>query len=199
MHKSNRVVLFAFTILLCSLLACQQFPIAATPASSLHLEQGRQALTDERYDEAISELTTAIADDANNAEAYYLRGSAYYGRYETAYSNNDPNADGDDFYRAVTDFTKAIELSHNYAEAYDFRGLTFHGLHQPDHALADYNMAIQLNPGLAQAYYGRGLVYEEQGETDKAIADYKHFLKLNDDPYWEREAEKRLTDLGASP
>src|SRR3989304_4127435 len=94
MHKSNRVVLFAFTILLCSLLACQQFPIAATPASSLHLEQGRQALTDERYDEAISKLTTAIADDANNAEAYYLRGSAYYGRYETAYSNNDPNADG---------------------------------------------------------------------------------------------------------
>lgn len=79
MHKSNRVVLFAFTILLCSLLVCQQFPIAATPASSLHLEQGRQA---------ISEMTTAIADDANNAEAYYLRGSAYYGRYETAYSHN---------------------------------------------------------------------------------------------------------------
>lgn len=60
-------------------------------------------------------------------------------------------------------------------------------------------MAIQLNPGLAQAYYGRGLVFEEQGETDKAIADYKHFLELNDDPYWEREAGKRLTDLGASP
>lgn len=199
MPRCLRAVLFVLSVLLTGLLACQQFPFAATPAGSLHLEQGRQALAEERYDDAIRELTAALSDDPDNAEVYYLRGSAYYNRYETAYGANDPAADGDDFYRAATDFTKAIELNHNYAEAYDYRGLTFHGLHQPDHALADYSMAIQLDPGLAEAYYGRGLVHEQEGEIDQAIADYRRFLELNDDPYWEREAEKRLSELGASP
>ena len=191
----RRSILLAFLALALGLLACQSIPLANVN----HLENGRAALNDKKYDEAIAELSAAAAADPQNAEAYYLRGSAYYGRYETAYNTDDPNADSEDFYRAATDFTKAIELNHEYAEAYDFRGLTFHGLHQPDHALADYNEAIRLNLNLAQAYYGRGLVYEEQGEKDKAIADYQHFLELNDEPYWEREAEKRLADLGASP
>jgi len=169
------------------------------PVSTSHLETGQQAYTDGKYDEAITELTAAVADEPKNAEVYYLRGSAYYGRYNVAYTNNAPDADSEDFYRAATDFTKAIELNHEYAEAYDFRGLTFHGLHQPDHALADYNEAIRLNENLAQAYYGRGLVYEEQGETQKAIDDYERFLQLSDDTYWRGEAEQRLDNLRTNP
>ncbi len=187
----------AIVALACALLACQGLP--ATLGGISHLEAGRTAYNAGKYDEAITDLTQAVVDDPNNAEVYYLRGSAYYGRYNDAYTRNDPKADSDDFYRAATDFTKAIELNHNYAEAYDFRGLTFHGLHQPDHALADYNEAIQLDPNLAQAYYGRGLVYEDQGEKQKAIENYKKFLELSTDSYWRGEAQKRLDALQGNP
>lgn len=186
-------------VLIAWLLVSLACAVPGLPASTSHLETGRQAYTAGNYDEAIAELTAAVADEPNKAEAFYLRGSAYYGRYNVAYANEDPKADSEDFYRAATDFTKAIELNHEYAEAYDFRGLTFHGLHQPEHALADYNEAIRLNENLAQAYYGRGLVYEEQGETQKAIDDYERFLQLSDDVYWRGEAEKRLENLRTDP
>ena len=42
--------------------------------------------------------------------------------------------------------------------------------------------------------------YDEAiSELTAAIADYQLFLELNDDPYWEREAEKRLADLQSLP
>jgi tetratricopeptide (TPR) repeat protein len=184
-------------VVVASLLACQGLPAQLGGKSSL--DAGREAYNAGNYTEAITDLTQAVVEDPKSAEAFYLRGSAYYGRYNTAYTANDPAADGDDFYRAATDFTKAIELNHNYAEAYDFRGLTFHGLHQPDHALADYNQAIQLDPGLAQAYYGRGLVYQEQDDKQQAIDNYQQFLTLSTDPYWRGEAQKRLDALQAAP
>ncbi len=178
------------------LAACQNIP--ATGPSS-HLEKGRQALVDKKDDLALQELNAAIQDDPKNAEAYYLRGTAYYGRYEAAFNANDPKADGDDFWRAVTDFTKAIELNHNYAEAYHYRGLTYHGLGLNMQSIADYTQAIALNPDLEYPYYGRALVYEEEGRKEEAIADYRRFLELSQDQYWRQEAQKRLDALLKSP
>ncbi len=178
------------------LAACQNSP--ATGPNS-HLEKGRRALEDKKDDLALQELTTATKDDPKNAEAYYLRGTAYYGRYETAYNANDPKADGEDFWRALTDFTKAIELNHNYAEAYHYRGLTYHGLGMDMHSIADYTQSITLNPNLEYPYYGRALVYEEEGRKEEAIADYRRFLGLSQDQYWRQEAQKRLDALLKSP
>ncbi|MBM4424251.1 MAG: tetratricopeptide repeat protein [Chloroflexi bacterium] len=183
-----------------ALLSCQTITtLIATPTVVNHLELGRQAFDAARYDEAIAEFTIVVTDDPASAEAYYLRGSAYYKRYEDAYARNDPDADGEDFNRAIDDFTKAIELSPAYAEAYNYRGLAYAGFGMNEQALADYNTAIQLKPDLETPYYGRGYLYETEGKIDLAIADYRRFLELNDDPYWEREAEKRLAELGAGP
>jgi tetratricopeptide (TPR) repeat protein len=186
-------------------LACSQPALTrppapdATPASSAtdspHLASGLEAYENERYDQAIDELTLAAAADPGQSYTFYLRGASYYNRYSDAY----PNGDADDFYRAITDFTKAIELNHDYAEAYNFRALAFAGFDQTGHALDDYTMALQLDPELATAYYGRGLVFEQRGEAQNAIADYRRFLELSDDDYWRREAEKRLVELDAAP
>lgn len=173
------------------LVACQN---NTSDAKSM-LEKGRQDLVVKNNQQAISDLTTTIKSDPNNAEAYYLRGTAYYGRYETAYNAKDPKADGEDFWRAITDFTKAIEINHNYAEAYHYRGLTFNGLGLNEHALADYDQAIAINPNLEYPYYGRALIYQEQGRKEDAIANYKHFLELSKDPFWRSEAQKRLDSL----
>jgi tetratricopeptide (TPR) repeat protein len=176
--------------------ACQNIP--ATGENS-PLEKGRQALVDKKNDLALQELTQAIEQDPKNAEAYYLRGTAYYGRYDSAYTANDPKADGEDFWRAVTDFTKAIELNHNYAEAYHYRGLTYHGLGLNLQSIADYTQAITLDPNMEYPYYGRALVYEEDGRKEEAIADYRRFLMLSQDTYWRQEAQKRLDALLKSP
>jgi tetratricopeptide (TPR) repeat protein len=167
--------------------------------SNAHLEKGRQDLQNKDNQLALDELTTAIRESPANAEAYYLRGTAYYGRYEVAYNADDPQADGEDFWRALTDFTKAIELNHNYAEAYHYRGLTYHGLGLNQHSIADYTQAIALNQNLEYPYYGRALVYEEEGQEEAAIADYKRFLELSQDDYWRKEAQKRLDTLLQPP
>ncbi len=167
-----------------------------TPNSpTYHLENGRKALVDKNNELAIEELREGIEADPANAEAYYLRGTAYYGRYEAAYNAKDPKADGEDFWRAISDFTKAIELNHNYAEAYHYRGLTYHGIGLNEQALADYDQAIAINPNMEYSYYGRGLIYEEQGQKEDAIANYEKFLDLSNDPYWRSEAQKRLEAL----
>lgn len=176
-----------------SLAACQN------TSSVDRLEKGRQALIDKNNELAIQELTAAIKSDPQNAEAYYLRGTAYYGRYEAAYNAKDPQADGEDFWRAVTDFTKAIELNHSYAEAYYYRGLTYDGLGLNLQSIADYTQAILLSPNLEYPYYGRALVYEEEGRKEEAIADYQKFLELSQDAYWRNEAQKRLNALMQSP
>jgi tetratricopeptide (TPR) repeat protein len=180
------------------LAGCQ--PAAATATKNAQLEAGRQALDNKAYDLALQKLNAAAISDPGNYEVYYLRGMAYYGRYQVAYDAKDPKADPNDFWRAVTDFTKAIELNHEHAESYDFRALTYHGLGLDEHALADYNQALVINPGLEYAYYGRGLVYEESGRTAEAIADYSAFLELSQDDYWRGEAQKRLAALkGTTP
>jgi hypothetical protein len=163
-----------------------------TPTMDLSHVDG---LTLEEYGRAIEQVSGTLRNEPDDAELYYLRGSLYYARYQTAYEADDPRADGEDFWRAVTDFTKAIELDHEYAEAYSYRGLTYLGLGLTEQGLADYNTAIDLDPQLAIAYYGRAFAYEERGELESAIADYKRFLELSDDPYWRAEAGKRLKAL----
>jgi tetratricopeptide (TPR) repeat protein len=183
--------LFIILTLSSLLAACQN----NTADAKSVLEKGRQDLAIKNNQQAITDLSAAIKNDPAIAEAYYLRGTAYYGRYETAYNAKDPKADGEDFWRAITDFTKAIELNHNYAEAYHYRGLTFNGLGMNEHALADYDQAIAINPDLEYPYYGRALIYQEQGRKEEAVANFKHFLELSKDPYWRSEAQKRLDSL----
>ncbi len=66
-----------------------------------HLERGD-------YEQAIEDYNKAIELDPDFAEAYYLRGVAYY-------VFDDPE-------QAIEDFTKAIELDPNFASGLPFSG-----------------------------------------------------------------------------
>lgn len=164
-------------------------------AGSSAEEKGRDALLNRDYETAIRELTRAIRQEPDNAELYYLRGTAYYDRYNTAYTNQDPAADPEDFEMALADFNQAILLAPDYAEAYNYRGLVHAAYDRYDKALADYNRAIQLAPDLATPYYARAYLYETLGDVEQAIADYERFLELNEDTFWEAEAQARLNAL----
>jgi Flp pilus assembly protein TadD len=176
------------------ILACQLVSISA-PKTASHFEQGRVALERGDYDQAVSELSIAVLEDQNNAEAHYLRGTAFFNRFKTLYEAKDPHAQETDLSRAIGDFSKAIELKPDYAEAYSFRGMVHAVRMEKPPALADYDKAIELAPRMAITYYRRAHLFETMGEREKAIADYKNYLRLSNDPSLRQEAEKRLQAL----
>ena len=112
-----------------------------------------------------------------DAEAYYKRGVAYYGKK--------------DYDKAISEFTEVIRLKPNYAEAYYYRGYAYAHNGNYDRAISDLNEAIRLNPDDAVTYYLRGNVYEVKGNYDRAIADYESALRIN--PAYS-EARKALSE-----
>ena len=161
-------------------------------------EKAIQLLTEEKWDEAIADLSQFI-EATNDAAAYVNRGYAYnekneydlaladYNKaielkpnYENVYNNRGSAYKGKGEYdKALADYNKAIELNPNYAEAYNNRGNVYSDKGEYDKALADYNKAIELNPNYAEAYNNRGSAYQSKGEYDKALADYNKAIKLN--------------------
>ncbi|NIS81889.1 MAG: tetratricopeptide repeat protein [Anaerolineales bacterium] len=153
---------------------------------------------DQYYGHTIQALTDAIESFPEDSNLYYLRGKAYYKRYEIASTVRDPSADSKDFEKAIEDFSTAIELNPRYASAYSYRGMAHAAMRHIEDALFDYGMAIAIDPSLSSTYYARALLFEERGDFELAIIDYKLFLELNTDPYWRNEAEIRLVALQES-
>jgi tetratricopeptide (TPR) repeat protein len=192
--RNRTILIFWLAVFVLFGLACQNSPLDIF-GSPDHRAQAEAAAEVGDYDLAITEFTQAIEQEPEDATLYYARGSAYYERYNTAYTANDPEADGEDFNRAITDFTQAIELDPRYAAAYNYRALAYAAFDMHGQALADYNMAIDLEPDEPTPYYGRGYLFEITGQIEMAVADYERFLELSDDPYWRAEAQKRLDGL----
>jgi tetratricopeptide (TPR) repeat protein len=76
-----------------------------------HRSRGNNTFSLGPYDEAIAELTQAIALDPDLASAHYARGVIYWRELN-------------DYARAVRDFTRALELNPRIANAYLNRGLS---------------------------------------------------------------------------
>jgi tetratricopeptide (TPR) repeat protein len=88
------------------------------------------------YQEAIDAYDKSIELNPNFAEAYYIRGTAYY-------NLGDPK-------RAIQDLDKTIELKTEYADAYYNRGLAFNKLGNSDKATENYKIAARLGVKTAQ-------------------------------------------------
>ncbi len=116
-------------------------------------------------DRGIAYFNKAIEINPRFAEAYYIRGRAYY--YKGWYD------------KAIADFTKAIEINPYYTEAYNSRGhIKRRKYNNFDGAIADYTMVIELNPRFAWAYHNRANAYYHQGQYDKACSDWRQACEL---------------------
>ncbi|WP_017717401.1 serine protease [Kamptonema formosum] len=151
------------------------------------------------YRGAIAEYNKALESDANNFEAYYRRGEAYYwlDDYRAAIADFDrvlrfnPNNALVYFYRgyarrnlgdnqgAISDYNQAIRLNPNDAVAYNNRGIARRNLGDNQGAISDYNKAIRLNPNYAEAYYNRGIARAYQRDYQAAISDFNEAIRLN--------------------
>ena len=125
---------------------------------------------DGQYDNAVSEFDAVIADDAENADAYYGRGRAYF--------------DLGEYGKAVTDFEQALALDPDIKEAYVYSGHANYHLEQNNFALQDYTNAIDAGLGDSDVYANRGLIYYHRGEYDHAIGDFDNAIEFDDHNPW---------------
>jgi tetratricopeptide (TPR) repeat protein len=100
----------------------------ASPESDACNGSGPQYSLDQR----IGGCTALIAQNANDADAFFNRGLAYKqkGQYD----------------QAIEDYTSSIALKPGGADAFLGRGNAYYGKGQYDLAIADYQQALRLDP-----------------------------------------------------
>ena len=121
----------------------------------------------DQYPEAEAELTELLAQNPDEAEAYFWMGRIYQ-------NTNRPD-------EAVSFFSKAVNRDSDYASAYRYRASVFKDMGELEASAEDYGRLLALDP--QDIFYNRrGLVYEEMGDLEKALADYNKTIELS--PKW---------------
>ncbi len=109
------------------------------------------------FDNAIDDYTEAIKRNPNDADAYYVRGTAYLAKGE--------------FDNAIDDYTEAIKRKKDYAGAYYVRGTAYVAKGDVYNAISDYNTTIKYKPDFAGVYVVRGLVCLHLRKWKRAKSD----------------------------
>ncbi|MET9503505.1 tetratricopeptide repeat protein, partial [Streptomyces sp. NPDC006622] len=118
-----------------------------------------------RYDQAIADLTAALALDPTYAWALGSRGETHRqaGRYD----------------QAIADLTAALELNPTYAWALGSRGEAHQQAGRYDQAIADLTAALELNPTYAWALGIRGMAHRQAGHYEKARVDLERAVEMD--------------------
>ncbi|WP_426492406.1 tetratricopeptide repeat protein [Hymenobacter sp. 102] len=125
-----------------------------------------RALTEKRYEAAISKLDTLIAHQPDSTQHYMLRG----------YAQDELQ----NYEAGIADFTAAIQIDSSSAIAYNNRGYAYYLSNQFKLAEQDYTCAIQLTPSFSPAFGNRALLYVATSKYQQAIQDVDCALALGD-------------------
>ena len=120
-----------------------------------------------RNADAIAAFTQAIAEQPNQADAYWQRGLA--------------RAASGDLTAAQADCDRAVQLAPSQAQAWNARGSV--RFQQKDYAgaIADGIRATELDANLADAYFNLGLAYGAKGDRGQALAQFTRAAALQPD------------------
>ncbi len=118
-----------------------------------------------QWDNAIADLTTAIAINPKYPVPYANRGIVYVnlGQQE----------------KAIVDFSKAIEIDPHYTLVFHNRGVAYGNTGQYEKAKSDFLRAINLDAKYISAYSNLSSIYCEQNQLDSAIQICLAGLKMN--------------------
>ena len=140
-----------------------------------HLNRGKDLLAEKKYDDSILEFNKALAINKNLAEAYNLRGNAYFSKGNIAVNGKS------DFERAIADFTVSLRLDGN-DNSLMMRGFAYVLNGDTDLAIADVNSMLRNNPNEGIKFFAlqlRGRAYLSKGDYDRAIADFTATLSID--------------------
>ena len=120
----------------------------------------------ERWDEAIKELTTVIADNPLYGAVYNDRATIYFkqGKLEEAYQ----------------DIEKAAVLLANSAQVHRNKGYVLVKKRQLAAAAVSYNKALSIDPESAETYNNLGMALEGMGRLDDARIFYGKAIEKDD-------------------
>ena len=118
----------------------------------------------------VGEYTKTIAEDPNEAWAYYNRGIAL------RLKGHAEKADGD--------FRKALSLDPQHVWAIYHLGAALRTQGRLGQAVEAYNRALTIDAGLAWATYNRGLIRSRQGQYAAAIEDFDKTLESDANYAW---------------
>lgn len=122
---------------------------------------------DNEWDQHIANANVALAENPNDEDAYYDRGTGWYWKGE--------------YDKAVADYDRAITLTRNWAAAYQGRGFCWTQKGRLDRAIDDFSKAISLDNSFSHAYYGRAEAWIYKGNHERAAADLSEYMKLDPD------------------
>lgn len=173
-------------------------------------DEGTRLQQAARYQEAILAFTRALELKPDFAEAYRMRGRAYFEVTELDRSINDYSAaiklsppDAQtlldrataylaraNYSAAMADCDRAISLNSKLAQAFNLRGTARRAQGDARAALGDFDRAVALAPNVAN-YFQRGATYQILGEHREAIADFTEVIEMRpeDSPAYFARAE----------
>jgi tetratricopeptide (TPR) repeat protein len=132
-----------------------------------HLNLGSIYAEQNRFDEAISEIKTALQLRPDYSDAYNSLGVAY---------SKQNLLD-----EAISAYKTAVQLRPDYADAYNNLGDAYAKQNRLDEAISAFKTALLFKPDYADAYSNLGVVYAKQSRFDEAISAFKTALQFRPD------------------
>jgi tetratricopeptide (TPR) repeat protein len=117
-----------------------------------------------RYEEAVADLTAAIAGGVEHPELYHARAMAL-----DMLDRPEP---------ALADCDTALRLAPDHPGVRNSRGFILAQLGRNDEARAELDAAVRLSPETPQPYGNRARLHLQLGEIDEALEDLSEAIRL---------------------
>jgi WD40 repeat protein/tetratricopeptide (TPR) repeat protein/tRNA A-37 threonylcarbamoyl transferase component Bud32 len=166
--------------------------------------RGRAALEQQRYKEAVADLSKALEQKADEWWVWSARAFAHFGLGQKDRAAADfahalqingyaPNVYRNlaeehyakrDYAKALAAIDDAIALEPTYWGVLAFRGDVHFAQRQFAQAVRDYSAALKLNPKAEAVLGNRGNAHRLLGDYEKALADFAAALKFRPNLTW---------------
>jgi len=145
--------------------------------------RGRAHIEEEKYNDAITDLDTAIILDSKIEDAYFFRAYCLY----TLAHIPETNHKRDLLHRALEDYNMCVILDPKDELAFFDRGETHMALaelkpsnkHHYIEAISDFKAALALNPNNKEAMYNKATCNYRYGYVEKALEQFKLALEID--------------------
>ncbi|MGB0984522.1 MAG: tetratricopeptide repeat protein, partial [Saprospiraceae bacterium] len=169
--------------------------------AQVFMEKANDASLNNKQKEAIVFYEKAIEIDANNENAFFYMGLAYYGLQEYSESikcyekaiairpdlheafNNMGLAcyKLQEYSEAIKCYENAIEIKPDDHEAFNNMGNAYYGLQEYSESIKSYEKAISIKHDYHEAFYNMGNAYDELQEYSESIKSYEKAISIKHD------------------